>query len=681
MFRKSFSSLLLGAMVSIGVIFSSSFSYTKNSSINLKNNSLATREAARLVLNDQEHVELEKSEMTSYIVASTSTPTATEVTVQFTSVDLVAYGNSARTIYMVIDDANFAGMEAENPYIEPSEDPFNGYIAVIKNVKNNKNIIIPETFQYGTEGFLVKNAYIQTGALDLDEEVGEGTQYIETITIPSYIERIDSDAFVNIGDKVTFQCQATEKPEGWADDWTDGTNIVWGAEVNPTAKQRNAVFGVNELVLARGGQYIAGYDNRKDEETGEVPFPKYEEAYYPLIAKYNTIKDGVAIPHTEELPLIANDNRNLPYDGVGKIGSPTIAIKFDVLTEDGETIDYESFSFDNIYVAKRHEELNTYTCDTSIVYSINSLKRFSKTISILDIIQYRFSKIATFCGYTLFEMSFDLTQPDFYSEEHSDVTNNYKAELSSKKYRIRYAFYRLSSASVLLTYKSGDELIEVQLPVKTPLSTREISSAKGNKFSFILQNNTIGNGFSVNKIVSFQFINLVLDMHLWNNDSSVKVGRTEFSYSFGLVDIYNSKHDKMNHQDLDTFMILFFIAYTLIYAATTIALFFYLKNKYKNDEFRRMKPKQYIKKAVIGFIGLGIILLAVLSIIYRFGVFANTISAFNPADVFVIFVGIVALIFFGYFIKYFVGVIKARKARNLALKLKLNNDVVDDGTK
>ena len=119
----------------------------------------------------------------------------------------------------------------------------------------------------------------------------------------------------------------------------------------------------------------------------------------------------------------------------------------------------------------------------------------------------------------------------------------------------------------------------------------------------------------------------------------------------------------------------------VVYAVLAVILFFYKKNKYKNDEFRRMRPKAYVKSALIGFVGLALVLAAVNFVFLRFAIFYSTVPTFNPIDAFVIAFGIFGAIALGLFIKNAVVAFKLAKKRKQALKLHLDADTVDDGTK
>ena len=132
--------------------------------------------------------------------------------------------------------------------------------------------------------------------------------------------------------------------------------------------------------------------------------------------------------------------------------------------------------------------------------------------------------------------------------------------------------------------------------------------------------------------------------------------------------------------DIDLTLIIFAVSYIVVYCGIAIGLYFYLKNKFKNDEFRRIKTKKYIQKAGLGLAGLGIVLYAVLFVILRLTAFANSVVVFNPIDPFIIGFGIAAILAIGYFIRSLIITIKAEKQRRTTIKLQLDKDVDDDGT-
>ena len=180
-------------------------------------------------------------------------------------------------------------------------------------------------------------------------------------------------------------------------------------------------------------------------------------------------------------------------------------------------------------------------------------------------------------------------------------------------------------------------------------------------------------------MVSFELIGVQLNVHLFENKTATRVSQTELTPKFGAVVIKDAS-DSNSIFDIPTFVIIMLLIITAVYWAGSVAWFFYTKNKFKNDEFRRVRPKLYYKNAVIGYIGLMIVSVFLLFTILRFSLFRNGVAVHNPLDLFVIIPGIISLIVIGYFVKFVANRIKVSKERKRAIKLKLNEDVADDGT-
>ena len=167
------------------------------------------------------------------------------------------------------------------------------------------------------------------------------------------------------------------------------------------------------------------------------------------------------------------------------------------------------------------------------------------------------------------------------------------------------------------------------------------------------------------------------------SDSVAILAKSSISYKFAYITIFDNvdANTPLKVFSWDMFLIIFFIAYIVVYAAAAFVTYRIMKEKFKNDEFRRVNDKKFLRQAIIGGFGLGEVLLAVLFLIMRTSGFKNTIVVFNPTDPILIATAIVGMIIIGYFIVYIVKLVKAEKDRRKAIRLKLNEDVDDDGTK
>ena len=663
-------SMFLAAVLSIGTGISA-FSYTKSQDSNIFSKSpalLASRGIDDGIFNSS--AELANDVMTCYLTTATKTKSSVTVTAQFSIGSYTEWGDRNGSVFFVIEDDDYSG-DKSDPSLSGATNPvFNGFTSklVATSTKFVDTFVIPEKMTFGSR-FSIQNTKIKAGVIDFE---GQNVQ-VTNIVIPSSVTTIEAGAFVHVPDSVTISCVATSKPAGWADGWTDAAHVNFGFNDSSVLVSKNLTVatGTNVIDHSIDNSYILGYINKQDADYYSDSFVQGD---LPLVVSYDVITGQNKETIRKELPLLDVDSRNAPYDAVGDIGSASISFTIDVFLDEGQTLDYNSFSFYNIYVAKRDSSLSTYCCDTTQAYSKPAVKRFSSIIELDDVLVCTFAGVSTFAGYTLLKMNVDKAVPYYYETAAKSIINENAEKISSGTYRIRYAFYNLGSSAFRLTYSYRGQDVTKTVNVSTPLPVIELSKDSGNTVSFILKNSNVGEGFSASAIKQFEILDLTIDMHLWNTDNNSKVGRTSRSIRFGVVEIKPYSDTPAKAVNLNLALIITYLIYIVVYAAISVALFFYLKNKYKNDEFRRIKPKKYIKTAAIGFVGFAEILLAVVGLIYRTTIFRNSLAAFNPSDVLVVLAGIIALIIIGYFIKYVVGLVKAEKARREVIRLKLNEN-------
>jgi len=179
-------------------------------------------------------------------------------------------------------------------------------------------------------------------------------------------------------------------------------------------------------------------------------------------------------------------------------------------------------------------------------------------------------------------------------------------------------------------------------------------------------------------------ITIQMDLMTTSASGSVSIlAKSSVSYKFAAITVIDNVASNVAPEvfNWNIYLIIFFAAFVVLYAVAAFVIYRIMKEKFKNDEFRRVNDKKYLKKAIIGGFGLGEVLLAINFLIMRTSGFRNTIVVFNPTDPILIATAIVALIIIGYFIVYIVKLVKAEKDRRKAIRLKLNEDVDDDGTK
>ena len=272
--------------------------------------------------------------------------------------------------------------------------------------------------------------------------------------------------------------------------------------------------------------------------------------------------------------------------------------------------------------------------------------------------------------------------PLLYLEDNSSrtkVETNLNAILKGE-IRFRYTFSSLNMASLIISYKKNGTVNEKEIPIASPSPVIEINQEKNNIVSFLVNNDKL-EGINSNDILAVGVSGVTVNIHLYNSTSHNVVQNTQFINVFGNIEVLPISDKALAFFDINMYLLVFYLALTAFYAVLAVALFFYLKNKYKNDEFRRMRPKAYVKSALLGYLGVLLVSAAINFVVLRFGVFYSTVPTYNPIDAFVIAFGIFGAIAFGFFIRSAVLTIKLMKKRKKDKKLRLDADRPDDGTK
>ena len=224
---------------------------------------------------------------------------------------------------------------------------------------------------------------------------------------------------------------------------------------------------------------------------------------------------------------------------------------------------------------------------------------------------------------------------------------------------------------------SGVYKFQKDIKIDTPIKQVVLNKQSDNKISFLLKDSAVFETFSTKNLRSVSFAGLYMQLDLVSPRSII--ARSNALTRFGFYSIMPYSESSTSF-DINAFLLILALIYLCAFVVLAIALYFYLKNKYKNDEFKRMKNKPYIIKSILFLFGSMVVFFDIIFIILRAVAFNNAIVVYNPVDAFIIVLSVLSVIIIGYFIKYLVGVIKTNKERRRILKLKLNEDVEDDGT-
>ena len=730
--KKMLSGLLvLGLLTTVGI--SASLSHKRFNAANATNNQYIGANSA-LDRDFSAEVEADPAELNVSITQSTTTKNSQAMTFNFRSRTAIGFQPATQNYIVQVNDANFSG-DVNNPAPEGYErfeqvidtntgelvfdeegnpvtlPAFDGMISFIVGSANssttnpNKTIYLPSRFiKEGKLSITIDRICTNAISADGDEYhnkntwfTSKGVRRINAIYIPKEITIAESMAITGVPEDVNIYYEGDTLPADFAHDWTDAPASQIICDPNCLAGEldtnRYAKTGPVEVTdLEEAVDFLLGYKANED-------YP--DEAYnQPLIAEYDVVTknaDGSETREKVQRELEIESTRN-PYDGIGNIGKVSFARTVNITLEENQQVDDETMVLHNIYKLRLDDTgapAYPYAPDLDHPLYFKPLIDYAAKIDLSDIVTYTEDQTSTFAGYSLFSlrMTKNLSHTsEKYPEPHSiyldlktAIYEQNKIGIDKGTTAIRYSLYNLYKASYYFQYKgSNGELKEVIVPVKLPsgITYQTLDHNSNEKVSMMMKNTDVAPDFSADKVVKFEIRNLTIQMDLFSTSSSGSttiLGKSALSFTFAYVEVFNNEEKGVF--DYNIFIIIFMAAYMVIYAAASFVVYKIQKEKYKNDEFRRVNNKRFVKSAVVGGIGSSLFALAVLFIVIRFSGFRNTIITYNPADPFVIIFAVAGLIAFGYFVVYLVKTIKVARERRKTIRLRLNEEVVDDGTK
>lgn len=632
-------------------------------------------------------------ELAVSIVESTTTSTSQSINVSFKTITLEGF-KTARGNYIVsITDPNYTGKASEpvpEGYTRIDEESglpiLDGVVSFVLGSSNatNQRVRLPSTLTRAGSFIINVKAITSHCVTPTGEEYNGSNKWyneagdalkITEIYIPSSIETAESEAFVGVPEGVKFFYEGESIPEGFEPDWTDATDITYNASISDTYKYANVASKVDDM--SEPANFILGC-KQSEKRPGE-------EYNRPLVIEYDKIKaDGSREKIFQALPLTNTVGNE--YDSVGLISSKSASRTIPYKLNPGESIDDHSIVLHNLMKSSDTTEI-----DTSVTYWAKPTIGYKEKLDLSKILTFKPAGNSTFGGFSIFSLTMDKNlsiTSEKYPEPHSlyldvktDIYEQNKLAIEKGTTRIRYSLNNLYLSSYRFVYESGGQLKEVVVPIKTVVYYQVLESDKNNKVSIIVENKKVAPDFSAEKVRTFELTNLTVQMDLFttsNTGSTSILGKSAITYKFAYVTVRNN--EKINVFNWNLFLIFFVVGFMALYAAGAFGLYKYFKEKYKNDEFRRVNDKKYLKKAILFGLGFTEIAVAILFIIMRVTGFANTIVGFNPTDPLLIVFAIAGLIIGGYFIVLLVKSIKTSKERRKAIRLRLNEDVLDDGT-
>lgn len=551
---------------------------------------------------------------------------------------------------------------------------FAGYIFQFN--PNGEDVFVPRTISRGEYAY--NSAYdVEIDAIS--ENAFQTNSLVKKLYIPNSIMVIPANAFTLANDltDIYVEFEVDDVPLGWEEGWDAGKTVHYGEDVYSYAKNARdrAIFEHSSTTsLQKVGNddynYIFGY----------VP-SDHSKGYYPLTVEYKILGSN-EINWIE----IEKSNDHGDYDSVGgKIGTGsssnlyTNSFYIDIELNKGEVVDFDSIVIHNFFEAdsKIEEGIRVFFPKEGSRFFASPAKVFSKVSYLDDYASISFKNVSGFAGYTAVTANFSKVNKgiDVYKTAKPYYYNIYKNNLKNGTAYVRYRLTQLGKATLIVETSSGIKEIKPHTPVIQYI----IRNEKNNNLGFVFKNADLGlSNYNIRDVKSFAVKGMTLTIDIVNDGVILKT--TASRARFGIM-YFKAPTDALKIFDADLFLIVFAAGYTLAALILSSVLFFVYKKLYKNDEFRRLKPKQFIKKSIIYWATSLAVCLAIIFVIFRCTVFANAIVVYNPLDIFIVIFGIATIIILGYYIKNLVVSSKARSQRKKALKLGMLNEVADDGTK
>ena len=664
---------------------------------------------------------MDSEDIASSVKKSTITDTSQSFSVEFSS-SIKLYNNGRyNNVYVRITDPAFVESEAkaqsqanidkaqaadnvnrEYEYETPTYEASVFKICYQKNAGGNKNpthIVIPEYINFLTTSVTYpakegeekgETVTVYTYRLHVTA-IGSGVPFsknstmaieygsIESITIPSSIQTIDDNAFPDAAEAgINFYCVDSEEEienKAWADDWTDAPaeNIHYGR----TFDEETAYEDLNTLYTApvnTSNQEIGKGDNYV---LSSYPEDEALQAYRkPLVVEYNYLKDDTRLFY--EVPLASP---TATYDGIGStIGSMTLTINVDLPKPVNDEVDPNSLVFHNIYPATKLDGYVGFfpdiTKQSRIIHPkvlVSTPQYFSDMVS-----SYETTALSTFGDFTMVKVRFNFNAEAFLKFNHMSYAAH-ESEIESGALSVRYQLNSISSAKYIISYTGeGNENKSVTLKISTPISA--VSLKDGAEFGFMINNTEVGPDFSPERMESLDLFGFSFHLDLYNSVKNNVANNSKVNVRYASLNLYTKEGSNLGIFSIPVAFVIAYAIYVVAYALIAVGLYIYRKNRYKNDEFRRVNKKKYMIETAKNFVGFAIVLSAILFIVGRWGWFNNGVVVFNPLDPGVIVFTVFGGIFIGFTIKNLVMAIRLGRERRKKQKLKLDLDIVEDGT-
>lgn len=455
------------------------------------------------------------------------------------------------------------------------------------------------------------------------------------------------------------------------------------ASFNPSGYTDLLSEDVNFAFSVTGRSYSDDYQSFtiQFKDTGEENYVlgNYDENsnYYPLTYHYtvNLVGGG-----TEERDTISSlQNGNYTYDAIGDsfAAETTFKCYADLPIAKGETIASDSLIIYNVFHVAENKVVNdgvtsyTYTPEYGKNYYLHgpTVTAAARTNYYLGdfVTSKSLSLVSDFDGYTSLSLEYTVDIRSQFKNLSSSY-QTYEKQITDGSYSIRQRLTSFTNSKFRINYNDGTS------DVRTITGTSFVNFLDKGTFRFLLD------GVDSSKVTSFDILNASVYSDIWDNSKNVILTKSGLTWRFGCISFAPVNAGLAPTLNYNVTMIVGVIIFLVLFAAYAVGMYFYKKKKYKNDEFNRVIPKEYVKKSTRDGLYLGSLTVFILCLVGRCVYFANSNTVYNPFDPYIMAFIVILLIFTGYYIKYFVNKYKDHKIKKMEEKLKLAEDVEDDGT-
>ncbi|MCR5348481.1 MAG: hypothetical protein K6E59_02590 [Bacilli bacterium] len=649
----------------------------------------------------EEETLVEHSELAVTAVSSTLTSSTQSFAVSFRSKKIEGWANGARysNVYSLPDDPTWTKEEAFRLYAEDKEAAeaegkeveLRHYDASVYNISyrstaskidgRNDRMIIPATVERD-QGFILDIVGINQDACFNPKTDLVSYDGIAEIVIPETIKTISDGAFYDVPEGVRILCEAPEYYEDengdlvktYPNDWTDITPVY---DYELTEEERDAldVLTTAPRAFGKGADFFLGIEN---EDFG---LPLYMEYSLEKTSDGGATYTPIEGTYMHKVPIQSTNN---PYDAVGSsMGETDLNQNISVPVPSSCRIDASTVKFHNIFRARpalKEENYSTsmipdqteaFYAEPAIAYSI--VPHFEEFYSVTPI------SYSTLGDYLQLEVEFTRQPGDtgygIYPSLEPKLFAQNRAALDSGKLMVRYQFSSLDQAYYNFTAVDGQTYSR---RVSTPVKYVLMPDAKGYRTGFLIHIPDFP-GLNAKDIRKVEFSNFGIKADLYNTTTNSIVTKSSVALRFSSLVLF-SDLAQAKHIDVGTVIAVVYIAYVVLFAIGAVSYYFFAKKKFRNDEFRRVNDQKYWLNALKNFAGFALILSAILFIYCRWGLLRTTIVTFNPLDAFVALFTVLGAIFLGFTIRDIVVSAQAAKKRKETERLKLDQDVDDDGT-